>query len=347
MRFRDRPDLIEQVRAQQQDIVLLIVGNTYSETYWILFPDKHVLLWRFGGPSGLLKWTAADFPAGECAEYKMNHGGCSGGEITPEGGLAAARTPRDQLCMASNRAKGSATAADEPLFPVEDRGRGGFIYKTGGIAIPLCFDAVGDFAEGLARFERDQKWGYFDKAGTVVIEPRFLWAQEFSEGLARVQVSGSRLGIDAKWGFTDKTGAVVIDERKDQSFGEHSNIGSDSAESAFHHGLALVDVGGKKGYIDKTGKIVIAPQFTYAYPFSEGLAAVTKSGSGDDGWGHIDTTGRWVVEPNFQWTSSFSGGLAPVNRTRNCGYVDVHGALVLHPKSRRAKPIARRSGAIS
>ncbi len=58
MRFRDRPDLIEQVRAQQQDIALLIVGNTYSEAYWILFPDKHMVLWRFGGPSGLLKWSA-------------------------------------------------------------------------------------------------------------------------------------------------------------------------------------------------------------------------------------------------------------------------------------------------
>ena len=331
MRFRDQPDLIEQVRAQQQDIVLLIVGNTYSETYWILFPDKHMLLWRFGSPSGLLKWTGADFSAGECAEYKTNHGGCSGREITPEGGLAAERTPRDQLCIASNRTKGSALAA-EALFPVEDRGRGGFIDKAGRIAIPLCFDAVGDFSEGLARFERDQKWGYLDNTGTVVIEPRFPWAQEFSEGLVRVQISGSRLGIDAKWGFIDRTGTVVIDERRDPSFGDHSNIGSDSAESAFHDGLALVDVGGKKGYIDKTGKVVIPPQFTYAYPFSEGLAAVTKLPSGDDGWGHIDKTGRWVVEPKFQWASSFSGGLAPVNRSRNCGYVDVHGALVLQPK---------------
>jgi hypothetical protein len=88
MQFRARPDLIEQVRAQQQDIVLLIVGNTYSETYWILFPDKHMLLWSFHGPSGLLKWTAADFSAGECAQYKTNYGGCSGRAVTPEGELA-------------------------------------------------------------------------------------------------------------------------------------------------------------------------------------------------------------------------------------------------------------------
>lgn len=65
------------------------------------------------------------------------------------------------------------------MFPVGDRGRGGFIDKRGQIAIPLCFDAVGDFSEGLARFERDKMWGYIDAMGTVVIEPKFPWAQEF------------------------------------------------------------------------------------------------------------------------------------------------------------------------
>lgn len=331
MRFRDRQDLIDQVRSQLQDIVLLIVGNTYSETYWILFPDKHMLLWRFGGPSGLLKWTADDFPAGECAEYKTTYGGCSGREITPAGEIAAKRTPRDQLCMASNITKGLSPAGDEPLFPVEDGGRGGFIDKSGRIAIPLCFDAVGDFSEGLARFERDKKWGYLDKTGTVIIEPKFQWAQEFSEGLARVQLSGSQLGVNGKWGFIDKAGAIVIDGRKDPGFGEHNNIGSDSAESAFHNGLALVDVDGKNGYIDQAGKVVIPPQFTNAYPFSEGLAAATKSSSGNGGWGYIDTTGRWVIEPKFQWASSFSGGLAPVDQTNHCGYIDVNGAVVLQP----------------
>ncbi len=332
MQFRERPDLIQQVRAQQGQIVLLIVGNTYSESYWILFPDKHMLLWRYGGPSGLLKWSPSDFPAGECAEYKTNFGGCSGREIKPEGALAPERTPRDQLCTAANGTKRPASAADEPLFPVEDRGRGGFIDQRGQIAIPLCFDAVGDFSEGLARFERDHMWGYIDTAGTVVIEPKFPWAQEFSEGLARVQISGSQLGIDAKWGFIDKTGTIVTDEHKETGYGEHNNIGSDSGESAFHDGLAMIEIGGKKGYIDRTGKIAIPPDFTYVYPFSEGLAAATKSASGDDGWGYINKTGRRVIEPKFQWASSFSGGLGQVNRTRNCGYVDMSGAIVLQPK---------------
>ena len=146
----------------------------------------------------MLRWSPSDFPAGECAEYKENFGGCSGREATPEGALGAERTPRDQVCMSVGR---PALRAGEHLFPVEDRGRGGFIDQAGKLAIPLCFDAVGDFSEGLARFERDKKWGYIDTAGRVVIEPKYPWAQEFSESLARVQVSGSQLRYRCKVGI--------------------------------------------------------------------------------------------------------------------------------------------------
>jgi hypothetical protein len=332
MKLRGREDLIEQVKAQQADIVLLIVGNTYSESYWLLFPDKHMMLWRYGGASGLLKWTRNEFDKGQCSEYENNYGGCSGRVVTPDGSLAAAHAPQDQVCMAKNQSAQTEPAPQgSDLFPVMNRGRGGFINRSGEVVMPLCFDAVGDFSEGLARFERDGHWGYIDTRGSVVIEPKFPWAEEFSEGLAKVQVSGSTLGIDGRWGFIDKTGAVVIPPDYKEGHGEKSNIGSDGTDDSFHDGLAKVELNGKTGYIDKTGKLAIPTEFAYAYPFAEGLAAATKSRSGDDGWGYIDTTGKWVVQPQFEWGSSFREGLAPVNRKQNCGYIDRTGKLVLQP----------------
>ncbi len=76
---------------------------------------------------------------------------------------------------------------------------------------------------------------------------------------------------------------------------------------------------------------MIPVEFTYAYPFSEGLAAATKSPSGDNGWGFIDSTGRWAIAPQFEWGSSFQEQLAPVNRRHKCGYIDPTGVLVLQP----------------
>ncbi len=44
---------------------------------------------------------------------------------------------------------------------------------------------------------------------------------------------------------------------------------------------------GKYGFIDKTGKIVIDPQFGFVTAFSEGLAAVKSSSDKTQTWGYI------------------------------------------------------------
>jgi WG containing repeat len=325
MKARGRDDLVEQVRAQQSQIVLL----TISGSYWLLFPDKHMMLWRYETKWGLLKWKPEDFPPGECADYQTNDGGCSGREVTPEGVLAAAHAPRDVACMAAHRATMRARETTDDLFPVMDHDKAGFINRTGKLIIPLCFDKLGDFSEGLARFERDGSWGYIDRSGTVVIEPKFPWAQEFSEGLAHVQVTGDPDGPDGKWGFIDKTGKLVIPPDYKGTFGGKSNIGSDDLGESFHDGLAAVEINGKQGFIDKTGNAVIPAEFKYAYPFSEGLAAATKSPSGNDGWGYIDATGKWVIAPQFQWASPFSDHLARVRTEHDCLYIDATGAVIL------------------
>lgn len=99
----------------------------------------------------------------------------------------------------------------------------------------------------------------------------------------------------------------------------------------FSEGRAAVRVGGKWGYIDKTGKLVIAPQFDYASGFSEGLARVTNRLIGK--CGYIDTSGNWGFFPQYG-TGDFSKGLAPVwiNRRPDAwGYIDKSGKLVWPP----------------
>jgi len=49
--------------------------------------------------------------------------------------------------------------------------------------------------------------------------------------------------------------------------------------------------------IDKTGKLVIQPQFDGAAPFSDGLAKVGMGKYPDTKIGYIDKTGKYVWEP--------------------------------------------------
>jgi hypothetical protein len=331
MKKREREDLIARVKSQQPQIALLIVGIQYSESYWLVFPDKHLLLWRYTGPSGLLKWTPADFGEGECADYRMNNGGCSGREIDPDGNLVAEGKPRDESCVAAWQANHPDTSEiPEALFEVTDHDRGGLIDRTGSTVIPECFDSVGNSSEGLISFERDGRFGYLDFKGNIVIQPQFPWAEDFHEGLAHVQVSGSQLGLDGKWGYIDRTGKIVIAPDYPRMISDN-----DGDLSKFQEGLALVEpesesIPPRQGYIDKTGKLVIPARFTYATPFSDGLAAVTESESGETGWGFIDHAGNWVVPPTFEWAEGLQSGLAAVNRKQNCGYVDKSGSMIIH-----------------
>ncbi|MEH2424594.1 MAG: WG repeat-containing protein [Nostoc sp.] len=83
--------------------------------------------------------------------------------------------------------------------------------------------------------------------------------------------------------------------------------------------LKLVKIGGKYGYIDQTGKLVIQTQFGIARDFSEGWAAVNIGGreslfgDGSGGkWGYIDKRGSWVIKPMFNMAYSLRDGQAKV-----------------------------------
>ncbi|WP_017656110.1 WG repeat-containing protein [Fortiea contorta] len=100
--------------------------------------------------------------------------------------------------------------------------------------------------------------------------------------------------------------------------------------SDFVSGLAVINVNGKYGYIDKTGKIVIPPQFDQAKAFSEGLAAVELRENGISNWGYIDLTGKTIITPQFYAANNFSEGLAQIHSSASRGYIDKTGKLIIN-----------------
>ena len=106
----------------------------------------------------------------------------------------------------------------------------------------------------------------------------------------------------------------------------HGNFLSvDDINFAYHFsgGLAVAQRGsdGKFGFLDKTGKWAIEPQFSLAGPFSEGLAMVLTA---DDKIGFIDPTGRFAIDPydcDIDFYDSrfiyFNSGLCPAPSHNN------------------------------
>ncbi|MEG1700059.1 MAG: WG repeat-containing protein, partial [Alistipes sp.] len=57
----------------------------------------------------------------------------------------------------------------QELERFSENGKRGFVDKNGTVVIPLKYDDVGNFREGLAGVRLNGKYGYIDKNGTVVI----------------------------------------------------------------------------------------------------------------------------------------------------------------------------------
>ena len=92
--------------------------------------------------------------------------------------------------------------------------------------------------------------------------------------------------------------------------------------------LFAISIGGKIGYIDKTGKIVINPQFDGVGIFAEGLAKVRIG----DKYGYIDKTGKIVINSQFDGVGNFAEGLAKVRIGDKYGYIDKTGQYVFPPQ---------------
>ena len=99
---------------------------------------------------------------------------------------------------------------------------------------------------------------------------------------------------------------------------------------AFSEGLAPVKLreNGRWGFIDKSGKQVIAFKYEYAWPFSDGLAAVVVNNK----VGYIDRTGKLVIRPKYKvpevvdgMPGAFSRGLAYVELEDASGYIGRDG----------------------
>jgi hypothetical protein len=199
-------------------------------------------------------------------------------------------------------------------------GKWGFIDESGKLTITARFDEVRDFIDELAPVRIGRKWGYIDTLGRIAIEPRFQSAGEFHEGLASIHL----------WSKVACTsGTFTSDDAPLYAFHLLEDDKSDLP--------GCFPQGGKFGYIDKTGKVVITPQFFVAQDFAEGLAAVRVEETSDSKYGYIDRTGHMVIAPRFHQARPFSEGLAAVETSARVvgnqvvdiawGFIDRAGVL--------------------
>jgi len=136
-------------------------------------------------------------------------------------------------------------------------------------------------------------YGYLDNSGNFIISPEYSDGGEFSrEGLAPV----------CRGGYPKPQ----IDENCDEARVSCSEEG-------------------KWAYIDTTGQVIIDFQYSFARPFSEGLAAVKDE---DSKWHFVDVNGQQAFNQQYDCARPFNDGIAYIRKDGQWYPMDRDGKLL-------------------
>lgn len=196
-------------------------------------------------------------------------------------------------------------------------------------------------------------YGYIDSVGNKIIEPKFLWASTFHNGLAIAVID------------------TIYQEVSDfmaYEVGERDTI------------INVYRMYAKYGYINKSGKFVIAPRFVsyvnmakigdvtndmdacsnalYRHSFRNGRAMFCDTTTWKDGY--IDTKGNVVITAKYYYSKPFCEGLAVVRDVvaeplflkdwcitaskLRCAYIDTTGNAVTDFKFEKLSQFNGRCG---
>jgi hypothetical protein len=266
---------------------------------------------------------------------------------------------------------------EEPTIAVESvrlrKDRVSFIDSSGKAiikpTIPAPIDDVGDFADGLARVEGH---GYIGETGNWVIRGGYF-GDDFSDGLARVTLDDATQRSGKSDVYLDPAGNIVLKMRSFRAgafiegMAVYEGEGKPSLRSFQPGNLKYADYPGLKGYIDKTGKLVIPPAFADAGRFVEGLARVAldgychlalpdgnREGTPTTGYpsscggaprdavtacavGFINPAGTFTIPPAFESARDFQEQLAAVRIGGRWGFIDTGGELAIAPRFEQAQ----------
>lgn len=196
-----------------------------------------------------------------------------------------------------------------------------------------------------------QDFGYVDLDGKIIINPQFSQAYVFNDNRALVRSKGE----NQKYGFIDNEGkyiatgflnatcfnediAWIVMENGEpiaiNQNGEHLfPLPNSYSVSNFSEGMAAYSTYENNsilwGFIDKTGKTVITPQFKNVGIFKDGLCPIMD----DSGmWGYIEKTGKIIINPQFTYAHWFENGKAKVQNESTWGVIDKTGKFIINPQ---------------
>ena len=212
-----------------------------------------------------------------------------------------------------------------PFNPNKDERKWGFINEKGEVAIAATYDEVLEFSsEGLTLVREGKAWKALNTNNQeVVVELK---------GFAPVSIFGF-----GKRGFTN--GLAVLVQSKSQGVidtkGKTIHEFKYTSITDFDNGFATAKIGKDFFILTADGKSTPVPSVIDLDSYKEGLApfrAVNKM------FGFIDVSGKEVIAATYKAVGYFSNGLAwAKNMDGTVGFIDKSGKMIVEAKFLAAK----------
>lgn len=227
----------------------------------------------------------------------------------------------------------------EGLAAVKLRNGFGYIDTSGKLVVPAVYARVSGFSEGRAAVQLESECGYIDATGDLIIPYQFSKCMDFEGGKAVVYNGVRRAGLVNLQGdliiepsitkllkFQEGRGLVRDDAYRFYFITEQADLydGYYQKATAFQHGVAVIQVDGKWGVINRRGIEIIPPKYDRIDSFENGYAKVRIKGFN----GLVNANGQLIAQPDYEYISYAGEGVFRVEQGDKVGYFDQKGEWI-------------------
>ena len=189
---------------------------------------------------------------------------------------------------------------------VEKENKQGLLGHDGEILIPIRFDLIGNYYNGIASVKINSKWDFTDKTGKLV------------NGLKYDEIGNSYNGItcvwiDDKFGYVNSEGKEIISPELENELSKPINTPE--------NGIIAVYKNGKYGFYDTTGQIIVPLIYDDIWPFYTGVGAVKQKNH----WALVNSQGNFITPFIYDSFESCLESLVRFSRGGKHGFVDSCG----------------------
>lgn len=198
-------------------------------------------------------------------------------------------------------------------------GKAGLINTEGKFVVAPAYQNISDFSDGLAVAQDESGFLVLDAHGSVLSE-KYPYIGQYKEGRAPFYINMQDGNI--LYGYLGENGQPAIQPTYEYVLD-------------FDGGLAVVKLP-NDGYaiIDRSGKTLKSLNYSYVMGISEGMIPFVPVQGGK--YGYLNTKGDVVIEPAFLTAEGFKDGTAVVNASADfsvnkIGLIDKNGHYLIKP----------------